>query len=76
MSVKAVPIIIPASVEYVVANNLACLRFDYDLKQPQELPNAGELFTGLTPKQAADLIVFLQNYIGAETLNNTSQPAH
>ncbi|WP_261154155.1 hypothetical protein [Serratia ficaria] len=63
MSQKQVPIFIPAELDYVEANDLACLRFHYHLKNPAELPNAGELFTGLTIEQAKDTVAFLQNYI-------------
>ncbi|CAI2484785.1 hypothetical protein BMF90_14240 [Serratia sp. OLHL2] len=63
MSQKQVPIFIPAELECVEANDLACLRFHYHLKNPAELPIAGELFTGLTLEQAKDTVVFLQNYI-------------
>ncbi|BDB47088.1 hypothetical protein [Escherichia coli] len=63
MSQKEVPIYIPAGLECVTANNLACLRFHYHLANNAKLPEAGELFTGLTLEQAKDLVAFLQEYI-------------
>lgn len=68
MSNKQVPVIIPAELEYVLHNHLACLRFHYHLKDPATLPAAGDLFTGLTVEQAKDTIQFLQTYIERETL--------
>lgn len=63
MSNKEIPIFIPAELEYIEHNQLACLRFHYHLEKPSELPVAGELFTGLTLEQAVDTVQFLQGYI-------------
>ncbi|WP_208950121.1 hypothetical protein [Rahnella sp. ChDrAdgB13] len=68
MSQKEVPIYIPAELEYLVANDLACLRFHYHLASPTKLPEAGELFTGLTVEQAKDTVTFLQQYIAKAEL--------
>ncbi|EKN4030611.1 hypothetical protein ACHZG4_001719 [Yersinia enterocolitica] len=63
MSNKAIPVIIPAELEYREHNHLACLRFHYHLEDPSQVPQAGELFTGLTLEQAVDTVQFLQEYI-------------
>lgn len=63
MSQKPVPVIIPGEIECREHNHLACIRFHYHLEQPQTLPNAGELFTALTPEQAVDVVHFLQAYL-------------
>ena len=63
MSDKKIPILVPAELDYREANELACLRFHYDLGTPTELPAAGNLFTGLTLEQAKDTVTFLQKYI-------------
>ncbi|WP_323640901.1 hypothetical protein [Pectobacterium polonicum] len=68
MSTKEIPVIIPAELEYQVHNGLACLRYHYHLKQPAQLPIAGDLFTGLTLEQAKDTVAFLQTYIEREEL--------
>ncbi|MBP6518344.1 MULTISPECIES: hypothetical protein [Gammaproteobacteria] len=76
MSKKEVPIFIPAGVEYVIHNQLACIKFDYRLKPPHKLPKNGELFTGLTVEQATDLVAFLQHYIDAEKLLGGNNQKH
>lgn len=63
MSKKEIPVFIPAEIECREHNNLACVRFHYDLEQPSTLPKAGELFTALTPEQAADVVQYLQGYL-------------
>ncbi|HDF2344634.1 TPA: hypothetical protein PC598_004316 [Morganella morganii] len=63
MSKKEIPIFVPAGIDYTVHNHLACIKFNYHLKPPHELPKDGELFTGLTVEQAVDLAAFLQHYI-------------
>ncbi|HCM64400.1 MAG TPA: hypothetical protein DIT05_17920 [Morganella sp. (in: Bacteria)] len=65
MSKKEIPIFVPAEIDYTVHNHLACIKFNYHLKPPHELPKDGELFTGLTVEQAVDLAAFLQHYIAA-----------
>ncbi|MCT8345177.1 hypothetical protein LG003_20600 [Photorhabdus kleinii] len=77
MSKKEVPIYIPAELEYIEANHLACLRFHYRLKPPHKLPKDGQLFTGLTLEQAKDTVKFLQGYIQrAELLQGAAQENH
>ncbi|KFB99656.1 hypothetical protein GTGU_04095 [Trabulsiella guamensis ATCC 49490] len=63
MTEKKFDIIIPAGLDYRIANNLACLRFDYRLSENIKLPAAGEFFTGLTVEQAEDTIRFLLVYV-------------
>ncbi|EMX2854982.1 hypothetical protein [Yersinia enterocolitica] len=71
---KEVPIYIPAELEYLVANDLACLRFHYHLATPTKLPEAGELFTALTIEQAKDTVAFLQQYIAKVELAASLAP--
>lgn len=63
MSYTQIPVIIPGEIECQDHNHLACIRFHYHLNSPDKLPNAGDLFTALTPEQAADVIQYLQGYI-------------
>lgn len=60
---KKIPVIIPAGLDYVEFNGLACLRFDYRLPSPHKVPRGGDLYTALTLEQAKDTVTFLQNYI-------------
>ncbi|HFS7358540.1 MULTISPECIES: hypothetical protein [Enterobacter cloacae complex] len=74
MSNKEIPIFIPAELEYYIANNLACLRFHYHLAQPNQIPAADEVFTGLTVEQAKDTVAFLQQYIAKAELTESLTP--
>lgn len=74
MSNKEIPIYIPAELEYYIANNLACLRFHYHLAQPNKVPAADEVFTGLTVEQAKDTVAFLQQYIAKAELTESLAP--
>ncbi|EBG6405047.1 hypothetical protein HPR01_004063 [Salmonella enterica] len=77
-SPKRVAVITPTELEYVEINNLACLRFHYDLPFPYELPVAGDLFTALTLEQAKDTVIFLQTYIhrAEAALSGSSNQKH
>ncbi|UWS30650.1 hypothetical protein [Erwinia pyrifoliae] len=70
---ETVPIIIPGEVEYYIANHLACLRFHYHLPDGEVIPQADKLFTGLTPEQARDAIVFLKNYVDKMNATGVSE---
>ncbi|AVE72190.1 hypothetical protein ACLH04_17670 [Enterobacter hormaechei] len=63
MSYEEIPVVIPGEIECRDHNQLACIRFHYHLEKPETLPNAGELFTALTPEQAVDVVRYLQGYI-------------
>lgn len=68
MTSEQVPVFIPAELECRDFNQLACLRFYYDLPNGEKPPTAGELFTALTPEQAVDLVNYLEGYIHRSNL--------
>ncbi len=63
MSHEDVLVYIPLSLDYCECQQLACLRFNYQIEDLAQLPIAGELYTGLTLEQAKTLAIFLDEYI-------------
>lgn len=55
--------ITPAEIEYLVTNNHACLRFNYVLPDGETLPDVADFYTALTPEQAREMVIFLQEYL-------------
>lgn len=63
MSYEDVMVYVPMSMDYCECQQLACLRFNYQLEDLAQLPIAGELYTGLTLEQAKIMAAFLDEYI-------------
>lgn len=63
MSYEDVMVYVPMSMDYCECQQLACLRFNYQLEDLAQLPTAGELYTGLTLEQAKIMAAFLDEYI-------------
>ncbi|WP_369788574.1 hypothetical protein [Rouxiella sp. WC2420] len=63
MSNEDVLVYIPSSLDCCECQQLACLRFNYQIEDLPQLPTAGKLFTGLTLEQAKVMAAFLDEYI-------------